>query len=40
MPKSKDTSNKTLKDTLADIDSHFGKGTVNQNDDLISISDC
>ena len=28
MPKSKDTSNKTLKDTLADIDSHFGKGTV------------
>ena len=28
MAKSKDTSNKTLKDTLADIDSHFGKGTV------------
>ena len=28
MAKSKDTGNKSLKDTLADIDSHFGKGTV------------
>ena len=28
MPKSKDTSSKSLKDTLADIDNHFGKGTV------------
>ena len=28
MAKSKDVGNKTLKDTLADIDSHFGKGTV------------
>ena len=27
MPKLKDTK-KTLKDTLADIDSQFGKGTV------------
>ena len=28
MAKSKDTGSKSLKDTLADIDSHFGKGTV------------
>ncbi len=28
MAKSKDTNTKSLKDTLADIDSHFGKGTV------------
>ena len=28
MPKSKDTNSKSLKDTLADIDNHFGKGTV------------
>src|SRR5210317_1369374 len=28
MAKSKDTVSKSLKDTLADIDSHFGKGTV------------
>ena len=27
MAKSKDTGSKSLKDTLADIDSHFGKGT-------------
>ena len=28
MAKSKNTGSKSLKDTLADIDSHFGKGTV------------
>ncbi len=28
MPKSKDTNPKSLKDTIADIDNHFGKGTV------------
>ena len=43
MGKSKDTSGKTLKDTLADIDSHFGKGTVmrmgdRENLDIPSIS--
>ena len=43
MPKSKDTSSKSLKDTLADIDNHFGKGTVmrmgdRENLDIPSIS--
>ena len=43
MPKSKDTTSKTLKDTLADIDNHFGKGTVmrmgdRENLDIPSIS--
>ena len=43
MPKSKDTSSKSLKDTLADIDNHFGKGTVmrmgdKENLDIPSIS--
>ena len=43
MPKSKDTSSKTLKDTIADIDNHFGKGTVmrmgdRDNLDIPSIS--
>ena len=43
MPKSKDTTSKSLKDTLADIDSHFGKGTVmrmgdRENLDIPSIS--
>ena len=43
MPKTKDTSSKSLKDTLADIDSHFGKGTVmrmgdRENLDIPSIS--
>ncbi len=43
MPKSKDTSSKTLKDTIADIDNHFGKGTVmrmgdRENLDIPSIS--
>ena len=43
MPKSKDTTSKSLKDTIADIDSHFGKGTVmrmgdRENLDIPSIS--
>ena len=43
MPKSKDTTSKTLKDTIADIDHHFGKGTVmrmgdRENLDIPSIS--
>ena len=43
MPNSKDTSSKSLKDTLADIDNHFGKGTVmrmgdRENLDIPSIS--
>ena len=43
MPKSKDTTSKSLKDTLADIDNHFGKGTVmrmgdRENLDIPSIS--
>ena len=43
MPKSKDTTSKTLKDTIADIDNHFGKGTVmrmgdRENLDIQSIS--
>ena len=43
MPKSKDTTSKTLKDTIADIDNHFGKGTVKrmgdrENLDIPSIS--
>ena len=43
MPKSKDTNPKSLKDTIADIDSHFGKGTVmrmgdRENLDIPSIS--
>ena len=43
MPKSKDTTSKTLKDTIADIDNHFGKGTVmrmgdRENLDIPSIS--
>ena len=43
MPKIKDTSSKSLKDTLADIDNHFGKGTVmrmgdRENLDIPSIS--
>ena len=43
MPKSKDTDSKSLKDTLADIDNHFGKGTVmrmgdKENLDIPSIS--
>ncbi len=43
MPKTKDTTSKTLKDTLADIDNHFGKGTVmrmgdRENLDIPSIS--
>ena len=43
MPKSKDTNPKSLKDTLADIDNHFGKGTVmrmgdRENLDIPSIS--
>ena len=43
MPKSKDISSKSLKDTLADIDNHFGKGTVmrmgdRENLDIPSIS--
>ena len=43
MAKSKDTGSKSLKDTLADIDSHFGKGTVmrmgdKENLDIPSIS--
>ena len=43
MPKSKDTNSKSLKDTLADIDNHFGKGTVmrmgdRENLDIPSIS--
>ena len=43
MPKSKDTTSKSLKDTLASIDDHFGKGTVmrmgdRENLDIPSIS--
>ena len=43
MPKSKDTTSKSLKDTLTDIDNHFGKGTVmrmgdRENLDIPSIS--
>ena len=43
MPKAKDTTSKTLKDTIADIDNHFGKGTVmrmgdKENLDIPSIS--
>ena len=43
MPKSKDTSSKSLKVTLSDIDNHFGKGTVmrmgdRENLDIPSIS--
>ena len=43
MAKSKDTGSKSLKDTLADIDNHFGKGTVmrmgdRENLDIPSIS--
>ena len=43
MPKTKDTNPKSLKDTIADIDSHFGKGTVmrmgdRENLDIPSIS--
>ena len=43
MPKSKDTTSKSLKDTLADLDNHFGKGTVmrmgdRENLDIPSIS--
>ncbi len=43
MPRSKDTTSKTLKDTIADIDNHFGKGTVmrmgdRENLDIPSIS--
>jgi len=43
MLKSKDTTSKTLKDTIADIDNHFGKGTVmrmgdRENLDIPSIS--
>ena len=43
MPKSKDTNSKSLKDTLADIDNHFGKGTVmrmgdRENLDIPSVS--
>ena len=43
MAKSKDTSPKSLKDTISDIDNHFGKGTVmrmgdRENLDIPSIS--
>ena len=43
MAKSKDNTSKSLKDTLADIDNHFGKGTVmrmgdRENLDIPSIS--
>jgi len=43
MPKSKDTTSKSLKDTIASIDDHFGKGTVmrmgdRENLDITSIS--
>tara|TARA_B100000927_G_scaffold237705_1_gene198529 strand:+ start:973 stop:1980 length:1008 start_codon:yes stop_codon:yes gene_type:complete len=43
MPKSKDTTSKSLKDTISDIDNHFGKGTVmrmgdRENLDIPSIS--
>ena len=43
MPKSKDTTGKSLKDTISDIDNHFGKGTVmrmgdRENLDIPSIS--
>ena len=43
MPKSKDTTSKSLKDTISDIDNHFGKGTVmrmgdRENLDIQSIS--
>ena len=43
MPKSKDTTGKSLKDVISDIDTHFGKGTVmrmgdRENLDIPSIS--
>jgi len=43
MPKSKDTATKSLKDTISEIDNHFGKGTVmrmgdRENLDIPSIS--
>ena len=43
MTKSKDTTSKSLKDTISDIDNHFGKGTVmrmgdRENLDIPSIS--
>ena len=43
MPKSKDNTSKSLKDTISDIDNHFGKGTVmrmgdRENLDIPSIS--
>ena len=43
MPKSKDNTSKSLKDTIASIDDHFGKGTVmrmgdRENLDIPSIS--
>tara|TARA_B100001063_G_scaffold58684_1_gene52936 strand:- start:2781 stop:3788 length:1008 start_codon:yes stop_codon:yes gene_type:complete len=43
MAKSKDTTTKSLKDTISDIDNHFGKGTVmrmgdRENLDIPSIS--
>ena len=43
MAKSKDTTPKSLKDTISDIDNHFGKGTVmrmgdRENIDIPSIS--
>ena len=43
MPKSKDSTSKSLKDTISDIDNHFGKGTVmrmgdRENLDIPSIS--
>ena len=43
MPKSKDTTSKSLKDTIASIDDHFSKGTVmrmgdRENLDIPSIS--
>ena len=43
MAKSKDTTPKSLKDTISDIDNHFGKGTVmrmgdKENLDIPSIS--
>ena len=43
MPKSKDTTGRSLKDVISDIDTHFGKGTVmrmgdRENLDIPSIS--
>tara|TARA_B100000941_G_scaffold96548_1_gene67255 strand:+ start:2735 stop:3742 length:1008 start_codon:yes stop_codon:yes gene_type:complete len=43
MPKSKETTQKSLKDTISEIDNHFGKGTVmrmgdRENLDIPSIS--